>query len=313
MRVCIKRLIIFLIVFTLTFSPVLASGKMKVIGSVNENFTLQNQDLPKEISFILTETRKVKEGIEIPEGAKVTLEIVNARRELRWHVSGLILCKLKSYTIQDSDDIVDLSDKEIYLVVRKYEVMNTKEASILATEIILTQAAGIVGSCFIFFAPVDIAYFFTKGAIKREKHPNWFRAGVMDAYDNSIFWFQLKGKPIELEENQTVSVKEISEKKAKNLDKKITNEPIEKEMLKGQDHKEHIEEVQNKEINNINTTENKDDINNNSQENISNIQNEEESMNKGKIHIKPRESYLKEKMMKLLMLFACFQLEDLFN
>ena len=85
-----------------------------------------------------------------------------------------------------------------------------------------------------------------------------------------------------------------------NFDKKITNEPIEKEMLKGQDHKEHIEEVQNKEINNINTSENKDDINNNnSQENISNIQKEEESMNKGKIHIKPRESYLKEKMMKL--------------
>ena len=85
-----------------------------------------------------------------------------------------------------------------------------------------------------------------------------------------------------------------------NLDKKITNEPIEKEMLKGQDHKEHIEEVQNKEINNINTTENKNDIsNNNSQENISNIQKEEDSMNKGKIQIKPRESYLKEKIMKL--------------
>ena len=83
----------------------------------------------------------------------------------------------------------------------------------------------------------------------------------------------------------------------KNLDEKITNEPIEKEMLKGQDHKEHIEEVQNNEINN---NENKEEINsNNNQENSSNIEKEEESMNKGIIQIKPRESYLKEKMMKL--------------
>ena len=30
-----------------------------------------------------------------------------------------------------------------------------------------------------------------------------------------------------------------------NIDNKITNEPIEKEMLKGQEHKDHIEEVEN--------------------------------------------------------------------
>ena len=36
-----------------------------------------------------------------------------------------------------------------------------------------------------------------------------------------------------------------------NIDNKITNEPIEKEMLKGQEHKDHIEEVENKEIENM--------------------------------------------------------------
>jgi len=78
-----------------------------------------------------------------------------------------------------------------------------------------------------------------------------------------------------------------------NSDKKITNEPIEKEMLKGQ---EHIEEISNEDKNII---ENNAEINNNEQENISNIEKNEEKKEKEIIQIKPRETYLKEKMMKL--------------
>ena len=221
MRAFLKKTLSAITIYSLAFAPVLAKDNMKVYGNINEDFTLQYQNLPEEISFKLTETKKVNKEVSIPDGATVTLEVINARRELRWHVSGLILCKLKNYIPKDTETPVDLTDKEIYLVVKKYEPIDGKETGILTTEIILTQAAGVVGSLFIFFAPVDVVYFFAKGAIKREKHPNWFKAGVMDAYDNSIFWFQLKGKPIELSKNDSVSVKEIKPKKAIKLNKKI--------------------------------------------------------------------------------------------
>ena len=102
---------------------------------------------------------------------------------------------------------------------------------------------------------------------------------------------------------------------------KVTNEPIEKEMLKGQEHENHIEEAQkdeneninDKEINNnenindnneINNNEeikeNKNEINDNQNEEQENIINKiEEKKEKELIQFKPRESYLKEKMMKL--------------
>ena len=80
------------------------------------------------------------------------------------------------------------------------------------------------------------------------------------------------------------------------LDKKVTTEPIEKEMLKGQEHKIHIEEVQNEEKNSI---ENYNELNNNDQENVSNIEKNEETKEKGIIRVKPRETYLKEKMRNL--------------
>ena len=78
-----------------------------------------------------------------------------------------------------------------------------------------------------------------------------------------------------------------------NADKKITTEPIEKEMLKGQ---EHIEEISNEGKNII---ENNAEINNNELESISNIEKNEEKKEKDIIQIKPRETYLKEKMLKL--------------
>ena len=99
-------------------------------------------------------------------------------------------------------------------------------------------------------------------------------------------------------------------------DKKITNEPIEKEMLKGQEHDNHIQEKQENENNenefkNLENNNNEEiNINNNDEQNIpinGNINeniNEKININEEKkenqiIQIKPRESYLKEKMMKL--------------
>ena len=95
---------------------------------------------------------------------------------------------------------------------------------------------------------------------------------------------------------------------------KVTNEPIEKEMLKGQEHENHIEEAQKDENENINDKEinnnenindNKEEINNNEEINenkneINDNQNEEqeniinkieEKKEKELIKFKPRESY----------------------
>ena len=102
---------------------------------------------------------------------------------------------------------------------------------------------------------------------------------------------------------------------------KVTNEPIEKEMLKGQEHENHVEEapkdknknINDKEINNNENINDNNEINNNEEINenknkINDNQNEEqeniinkigEKKERELIQFKPRESYLKEKMMKL--------------
>ena len=211
----IKSFIVFL-AFVLPVCSCYAKTNMKMRADANEEFTIKYQDLPDEVSFTTTQAKTIPNVISIPENSLIRLKVLNAQRELRWHKGGLVLCKLISYTPLDvSDTPIDVSDKDIYLTVRKYEPINKKEAWILGTEIVVMQGAS-------FFAPgVDIGYFFIKGAIKREKHPHWFKAGVRNAYDNSIFWFPQKGKPIELNDDDQVTIKDISPKKADKLSKKI--------------------------------------------------------------------------------------------
>lgn len=275
MRAFLKKSLILFLIFIITFAPVMAKDSLKMYGNINNEVSFQN--LPNTIKIVTVEEYTLADGTVIPKNAVVESEVMQVQRERRWHKSGYILCKLKSYQLYDevesvneservdqfenetekkavyenevateivdetetentalteseettvavnehNAETVDLSDKNIYFAVRKYEKIEGKEAAILTTEIIITQAAGIVGSCFIFFAPVDIAYFFTKGAIRREKHHNWFKAGVHDAYDNSIFWFWLKGKPIELKEMESVKIQSVPEKKALKLESQI--------------------------------------------------------------------------------------------
>ena len=84
-------------------------------------------------------------------------------------------------------------------------------------------------------------------------------------------------------------------------DKKITNEPIEKEMLKGEEHDNHSKEIQKSEEE-IKIIENND----NNEINIDNNDDQKKLINKNEekkekeiVQFKPRETYLKEKMMKL--------------
>lgn len=215
MKESLIKSFIVLLALTMPFSTTFAKSNVKMRAGVQQEFTIKNQELPDEISFRITDARTIPDVVTIPENSLVTLKIIKAQRELRWHKSGLILSKLISFTPEGSEVPIDISDKDIYLTIRKYEAINKKEAWILGTEIVITQGAS-------FFAPgVDIGYFFIKGAIQREKHPNWFKAGVRNAYDNSIFWFPQKGKPIELGEGDQVQIKDIKPKKAEKLAKVI--------------------------------------------------------------------------------------------
>ncbi len=222
MKIIKKIIIIFLLILLIT-SPVLAKDSIKLITNIDNEFNLS--EIPNEVYFKTQKKTTILTDITIPQRSIITAEVLQAQKERRWHKSGYIVCKLKSYTLEYTNEVIDLSDKNIYIIARKYETINKKEASILATEIVLTQAAS-------FFAPgVDILYFFTKGAIQRQKHPNWFKAGVSNAYDNSICWFWLKGKPINLGKNDKVQLKGINEEKAYKLKTQIDHRKA-KEVLK---------------------------------------------------------------------------------
>lgn len=225
-----KIIAVILLVLLLHTNILYAGESIKFYGGMQTGFST-GEDFFDSFEFITQEEVKINENITIPAGALIKAKVQQFQKEKRWHKSGFLICKLTEYSLPDKAP-VNISDEEIHFVVRKYEVLNKKEAGVLGTEIVLTQAAAIVASCFVIFAPVDIAYFFTKGAIKREKNPNWFKSGVMEAYDNSIFWFQLKGKPIELAEGDNIKLKSISKEKADKISVKIEKHSSKKGKLR---------------------------------------------------------------------------------
>ena len=213
MRELFKILTIFCLLFFVAVTPAFSKNNIKMLSHISENFN--PVDFPNEINFKTIKKITVLEDITIPQRSIVTAEIIQTQKERRWHKSGYILCKVKYFVTEYDEKLIDISDRNLYLIIRKYEPVDKKEVAIIATEIILTQGAS-------FFAPgVDILYFFTKGAIQRKKHYNWFKAGVHNAYENSICWFWLKGKPIELMQNEKIQIKDIKEEKVYKLKEQI--------------------------------------------------------------------------------------------
>ena len=212
MKIFIKKLLITALILIFTVNASYCKDLMKTVGNINHDFTVS--ELPEYVYLDISDEIVANDEIIIPENSTLKLKTICAIQERRWHKSGFILTKLESFSDEDSQEY-DMSESNIYLAVRKYEPINKKEAAILTTELILLSGAS-------FYAPgVDVAYFFTKGAILRQKHPNWFKAGVSNAYDNSIFWFWLKGKPIELEVDSQVKMHNIDEEKAFELKSQI--------------------------------------------------------------------------------------------
>lgn len=224
MKAFLKKSIISLIILALTFVPVMAKDNIKMLADIDTPFDLHSKTLPKEISFVVAKTETIPEIITIPEDSRVTVEIINAEIERRWHKSGFIVGKIKNYSPEGIEEPIDVSDKELYVLIRKYEPINAKEAWILGTEIVVMSGAS-------FFAPgVDVGYFFLKGLIVGNYHKNRFVSGVHSAYENSICWFWLKGKPIELTPDSLATAKGISEKKAKKLIAKVEKRNLKREI-----------------------------------------------------------------------------------
>ncbi len=205
-----RTLVLILIVFLLC-----ANAKAQEIKSkaklLNEFNTQESIDL---IQFQTNETIE-DEGIIIPKNSIIKANVLKFQKEKRWHKDGFILCKILNYKDCKTGEAVDISSKELYLTLKKYEKIDKVDAAITTAEI----AGGTVASCFL--PGVDIVYFFTKGAILRDKHPNWFKAGVHNAYDNSIFWFPQKGKKIDLNEGDEIKIKSLDKEKAAKLKEQI--------------------------------------------------------------------------------------------
>ncbi|MBR2069766.1 MAG: hypothetical protein IJ877_08410 [Candidatus Gastranaerophilales bacterium] len=207
-----KVISLFLICF-FTVLPVNAKNLVKSNALVHTEYDILD-DSENIIEFSPDKNIKISKNVDIPPHAKIKAQIIQSQKERRFHKSGFLICKLLDFTLEGVK--VDISKYDAYLIARKYEPIDKKEAAIIATELVVMSGAS-------FFAPgVDIGYFFTKGAILRKKHPNWFKAGVMNAYDNSICWIFLKGKPINLNKNDKVSLKHLTKEDAKDLSAKIT-------------------------------------------------------------------------------------------
>ena len=216
-----KKFIIIFLISIMTVLPVSAKSPVRAQARMTSDYSI-GENAPIEIKFMPGRKVNFGRGVNVQSKSVITAEVYQAQKERRWHKSGFVICKLMSYTEPDSDEEIDISNRDIYMVARKYERIDPKEAAIIGTEITTTSIASI------FIPGVDIAYFFTKGAIQREKHPNWFRAGVSNAYDNSICWFWLKGKPIDVQsgdEIQLVSIKKTKARKIKaKADKKLAKQ-----------------------------------------------------------------------------------------
>ena len=204
-----NKIIILIVLFIFTAFPVVAREN-KNIAKMESEFSLEN--LEEKITFYNNENIYVFDK-KIPKGSIIEAQVVQSERPKSWHRSGFLICKVLSYTI--GDKIRNVEDKNVYFIIRKYEPINKKEVAITVVEVVVATGAGVI------IPGVDIAYYFTKGAILRKTNPNWFKAGVMNAYDNSICWFWLKGKPIDLSKNDEIKLKYIEPLEARDLSAKI--------------------------------------------------------------------------------------------
>ena len=217
-----KKLLAIILLFIITFLPVCAKNLIDTTGIIKQDFSM-SAPLPKIINFTPYEDIIINDKTTIPKGSQVSAEILKHQKELRWHKSAFLVVKVLSYKLEKQKKPTKIKGEDVILVVRKYKRYDGRAASIIATEIIASNAAD-------FFAPgTGFAYFFLKGAAVRDKHLNWFKSGISNAYDNSIFWFILKGKNMELDENDEIKIEYFEQEKLDKTIKKVEKRELKQE------------------------------------------------------------------------------------
>ena len=197
----------FLLLIFLAFVPAVIAQE-KVTAVIDQTNSVQETDT---IFFKISNQLILSSGIIIPDNSTIMVQILDIQDARRWHKSAYLVSKLITYKTGAQETAINVEDKDIYLVIRKYETLDKKQASKTAAEIGVTTAAS-------FMIPgIDIAYYFTKGMIKKEEGKTRFKSGVSSAYENSIFWFWLKGKTIDLDENAVIKLVEVNKDKAMKL------------------------------------------------------------------------------------------------
>lgn len=136
--------------------------------------------------------------IKIPMGTLIKAKITTSTKERRMHKSAYLIISFEQ--MGEDENVESMEEYQLDGVIRKYDKIDKKDAAITSAELTTTTAAAFI------IPGIDIVYYFTKGFIQNEKAETRFKSGVHNAYDNSIMWFFLKGKPINLSENDLVSV-----------------------------------------------------------------------------------------------------------
>ena len=179
----------------------------KQTGIIQQNIAQDTET----VTFKISQDLILSNGTVIPKNSIIIVDILDIQNARRWHKSAFLVSKLRGYSINEETNAINKENDDIYLVIRKYEELNKKELGKTAVEVGTTTAVS-------FFIPgIDIAYYFTKGAIKNDNGSNRFTSGISTAYENSIFWFWLKGKSLDLDENVSIKLQEVSAQRAEKL------------------------------------------------------------------------------------------------
>ena len=207
----LKKTVLFLMITLFAMLPCFAKNPVNINARVCHEVSVY-KDTPSVVEFVLDEPMEVS-FLQIPKDSIVKARVMEFYQEKRFHKHAFVICKLISY----GNDIeqTNVENLNLYLYLRKHEPVSAKEATITASEFVVTTGASL-------FAPgVDVGYYFIKGAILREKHPNWFKAGVSNYWDNSIFWLFEKGKKLDLIAGDEIKLIYMPELKARDKCAKV--------------------------------------------------------------------------------------------
>lgn len=192
-----KKIITLFLVVILFATPAFAVKGVKFIVTSCCDFD-PDKVIDKYMQFKTTTNIEFDENLKIPIDSTITVLLESSTKEKRFHKSGYFKCKLIKYT-QDGEEI-DASSKNMDIIGRRYDKVDGKEAAKTGAELATTTAAAFI------IPGIDIAYYFVKGAIQNEKAETRLKSGVHNAYDNSILWVFLKGKPIIFNKGDTVKL-----------------------------------------------------------------------------------------------------------